>query len=456
MDILMITGLILFTFIAILRLDWALFIVLATLPSYLIRWHLGPVPVTLLELMILISFVIWFIKDKPWQRYRKQDWKNRKQRYPYSLEIVAILIAAWTGLAIAGFDNSALGIFKAYFLEPIILYIVILNRGQGSNRKYLWPLAISAAFISLIAIFQQITGLYIFNDFWAQLSQRRVTSVFAYPNAIGLYLAPIIFLIFGLLLSYPKKTKLITAGKKIILIITILTSIAAIVFARSEGALIAIAGASFIVALLANKHSRRIALSLMIIAIVGTSLYNPAWNYLKQKATLMDLSGQIRRQQWTETMEMLNDGKLLSGAGLNNYQETVAPFHQEGIFVKNDDPEFHRHVVWDAEYRAKVWQPVEIYLYPHNIFLNFWTEITLFGALLFMWLIARYYYDALRLLKTLSREKRNITLGLIGAMSAVVIHGLVDVPYFKNDLAIVFWLMIAILGIIKIKNKKTV
>ncbi|MDD2681054.1 MAG: O-antigen ligase family protein [Patescibacteria group bacterium] len=456
MDILIITGLILFTFIAILRLDWALFIVLAALPSYLIRWQIGPVPVTLLELMILISFVVWFIRDKPWQRYKKQDWKNRKQRYPYSLEIVGILIAAWAGLAIAGFDNSSLGILKAYFLEPIMLYIVILNRGQGSNKKYIWPLVISAAFISIIAIFQQITGLYIFNDFWAQLSQRRVTSVFAYPNAVGLYLAPIIFLIFGLLISYPKKTNLLTAGKKIILIITILTSLAAIVFARSEGALIAIAGASFIVAILANKHSRRIALSLMIIAIVATSLYSPAWNYLKQKATLMDLSGQIRRQQWAETMVMLNDDRIISGAGLNNYQETVAPFHQEGIFVKNDDPEFHRHVVWNAEYRAKVWQPVEIYLYPHNIFLNFWTEITLFGALLFMWLIARYYYDALRLLKTLDREKRNITLGLIGAMSAIVIHGLVDVPYFKNDLAIIFWLIIAILGIIKIKNKKTV
>ncbi|MCF7860367.1 O-antigen ligase family protein [Patescibacteria group bacterium] len=456
MSILIIIALILFLFIAILRLDWALFILLATLPTYLIRFSLGPIPTTFLELTLLITFVVWFFKDKPWQKYQRKNWKNTKQPYPYSLEITGILIAAWAGLAIAGFDNGALGIFKAYFLEPIMLFLVIINHGQGSEKKFIWPLAISAITISLVAIFQQITGLFIFNDFWALISQRRVTSVFAYPNAVGLYLAPIIFLSFGLLSSYARKTKLLTALKKLFLILVIALALTAIVFARSEGALIAVLGSSFIIAILANKHSRRIVLGLIIIAIIGTILYSPAGKYLEKKATLMDLSGQIRRQQWTETMDMLSQGKILSGAGLNKYQTAIFPYHQEGIFVKNDDPEFQRHVVWNAEYRASVWQPVEIYLYPHNIFLNFWTEITLLGALLFMWLIGRYYYDAIVLLKSLGREKRNLVLGLIGAMSAIFIHGLVDVPYFKNDLAIIFWLIIALLGLIKIKNKKTV
>ncbi len=29
-------------------------------------------------------------------------------------------------------------------------------------------------------------------------------------------------------------------------------------------------------------------------------------------------------------------------------------------------------------------------------------------------------------------------------ITAIIIHGLVDVPYFKNDLAIAFWLFILI------------
>jgi len=336
-----------------------------------------------------------------------------------------------------------------------MLYLVVINRGQGSYRKFIWPLALSAALVSLVTFFQQLTGLFIFNDFWALASQRRVTSVFPYPNAVGLYLGPIIFLMAGAFASYPRRSNLLTASKKILLLLIIISAIAAIFFAKSEGALIGLAGGAMIVSLLYNKRSRQIAAGIITAGILVLIISTPAWQYFQKKATLMDLSGQIRRQQWKETMQMLENGRLISGAGLSNYQEAVKPFHQEGIFVKNDDPDWYRKVVWNDEYKKQVWQPVEIYLYPHNIFLNFWTEIGLLGALLFTWLIGRYFYESIRLKDKLERSAKMINLGLIGAMSTIVIHGLVDVPYFKNDLAIIFWLLIAMFGLLKIKQKQT-
>lgn len=454
MEILTIISLSLFAVIAILKLDWAIFITLAALPAYLLRFNLGPIPMTSLEAMVVIVFAVWFFQEKPWRRLKKNDWQKRRQKYPYHLEIIVILIAAWTGLAVAGFDNAALGIFKAYFLEPIMLYIVIINRSQGSSRKFIWPLAISAAIVSLVAFFQQLTGLFIFNDFWALASQRRVTSVFSYPNAVGLYLGPIIFLLAGAFASYPRRTNLIGAGKKILLLLIIMAAVMAIFFAKSEGALIGLAGGAMIVALLYNRRSRQIAAGLIAIGIIVLTFSAPVRQYVQKKATLMDLSGQIRRQQWKETMQMLSDGRYISGAGLSNYQEAIRTFHQEGIFVKNDDPDWYRKVVWNEEYKKKVWQPVEIYMYPHNIFLNFWTEIGLLGALLFAWLISRFLYEAICLQSKLDRTERMMALGLIGAMSALCIHGLVDVPYFKNDLSVLFWLLIALLGILKIKRKQ--
>jgi len=140
----------------------------------------------------------------------------------------------------------------------------------------------------------------------------------------------------------------------------------------------------------------------------------------------------------------------LTGAGLAGYRRAVAPFHQPGIFFNSDNnPDFHRLTVFNADYRAAHWQPVEVYLYPHNIILNFWSELGLAGALLFVWLIGKYFVGGFKIWRYFSDREPEcyLILGLIGSMTVVVIHGLVDVPYFKNDLAVLFWLLLAMMGL---------
>ncbi len=43
----------------------------------------------------------------------------------------------------------------------------------------------------------------------------------------------------------------------------------------------------------------------------------------------------------------------------------------------------------------------------------------------------------------------------MAAMVVIVIHGLVDTPYFKNDLAILFWLIIGLLITLKHLTRET-
>ena len=182
----------------------------------------------------------------------------------------------------------------------------------------------------------------------------------------------------------------------------------------------------------------------------GVFWFAPNSGFISTKLSLHDLSGQIRRQQWKETIKMLTDRRIIGGAGLDNYQTAVKPYHQEGIFFNSDNLPRFDAVVWaSSTLRVKYWQPVEIYLYPHNIFLNFWSELGLFGLLLFVWLIAKYLFISAKLTITLGHRqdhKKYLALGLMTAMVAILIHGLVDVPYFKNDLAVMFWLFFALLG----------
>jgi len=470
MQILIFIYFLIYITLAWLRLDWAIMILIVALPSYLIRFSIFGIPSTLLELMILTVFFIWLIKNRKEQIQKiKLAFDRKKQakkiNYPFGYEAIAVLIVSFIAAGVSGFDNSAFGIWKAYFFEPILFFLVIINLAFRQKDKELKlnflfaPLTISAFLVSTLAIFQKISGLYL-PAAWSD--SFRVTSFFEYPNAIGLYLGPIVLILAGRLFYQAidfKKLSLSQILNTIFIFLTIILSILSIYFARSEGALAGIAAGFVVFGLFATKNLRRITLALIIIISAGIIFVTPARNFAVEKITLRDLSGEIRKQQWRETWEMLKSDKIILGSGLANYQQAVKPYHQEGIFFNKDkDPDFRRKIVlFDEKYKSQYWQPVEVYLYPHNILLNFWTELGLLGLIAFVWIIIKYQVLSIKYLVSGHRKEevknKYIVIGLMCAMVVIIVHGLVDVPYFKNDLAVLFWTMLAIMGAIKLRIK---
>lgn len=454
MEILMLIYLSLYLGLSIFRPRLALLILFFTLPSYLIRFSLFDIPLTLLELQIIISFLVWLFNNF---RYliKNLKYRNKTNKYPFQNEIIFCLLAALLAVVISNFSTSSLGILKAYFIEPIMVYILVVNYFFKKNdwKKIVWSLTFSALSVSLLGIYQYITGNLIFNDFWAKAETRRIVSFFGYPNAVGLYLAPIFTLSLSLLINYLKRPR---NKKNILNIITISLSMAAsaltIYFAKSEGAIIALIIAIFLFLFFYTKKARLfVSITAIILLIIVTSNHT-LFNTLKNKAYLQDKSGQIRLSQWSETWEMLNkEDLLISGAGLSNYQLRIKPYHAEGIFIKDyQDPKWLDKVMFNDEFRKQAWQPLEIYLYPHNIFLNFWVELGLLGLVIFLIIIIKYYYKTIFLLKK-QKINKTLALGLIASLTTIIIHGLVDVPYFKNDLSVMFWLLVSILSINIIK-----
>ena len=77
--------------------------------------------------------------------------------------------------------------------------------------------------------------------------------------------------------------------------------------------------------------------------------------------------------------------------------------------------------------------------------LNFWVETGVLGVIAMAWLLFigfRWSWHGWRAGQDLWRA---ISLGALLALVAVVVHGLVDVPYFKNDLSLEFWIVIAMI-----------
>ncbi|MFH0814810.1 MAG: O-antigen ligase family protein [Candidatus Falkowbacteria bacterium] len=407
-----------FRAISLINMQAAICVLIALLPTYLIRFKLFGLPTTFLEIMLIMVIGGWIAKKLLAKNFKKSI-AEIFNKIPKILKIIIgfFLLSATISLFISPNTLDALGIWKAYFIEPIILFLICLDVFQTKDdaKKIIGALAISAFFVSAMAVVQKFSGWFVPYTFWGKDNVYRVTSFYGFPNAIGLYLVPIFpLLLLKLTTSWKKFTavhkreKIKSFGKIFILILSIAFSVLAIIWSHSTGAMAAIIGGALIIALL-NKKTRWLAILLIIIA--GVLIYlNPAPKIVSE-ILLKDWSGQVRIKMWQETWTMLKDNPIF-GAGLSGYQTTIAPYH--------------------------IWPFVEIFMYPHNFILTFWSELGLLGLLSWIGLLIFIF-------KLSTRTDRTIALAVIWSVSAIIIHGLVDVPYFKNDLSILFWLLFALL-----------
>ena len=124
-----------------------------------------------------------------------------------------------------------------------------------------------------------------------------------------------------------------------------------------------------------------------------------------------------RLELWSATLKMLREHPVF-GAGLSGFADRLAPF----------------------------WNPThpERFIDPHNIVLNFWVETGILGVIAFAWILVVAFRVTWRGWRASEPDWRPIELGVMLAMVAIVVHGLVDVPYFKNDLSLQFWALIGL------------
>lgn len=396
------------------RIAWFLTLAaVAAMPLYAIRFSIAGLPSTLLEALILATAAATLLVHR--RSFKPVPW-------------IASLAALWVVVGFAssfrGDDSwSSLGLWRAYFLEPVLLgwaiWQNILNltetRRAASLRKIVATMVAAGSAVAIYATYQYFTGYGIPHP-WQEESVRRVTAWLGYPNAVALLVAPLTWLAVGLGLKTQHVSALVHRS---ICLFAAAIMILAVLFARSEGGLIGLAAGAATFGLLYSKLSRRVTMGVIVAAAIAVAAV-PTWrSYAVRTATLNDCpvlyecSLTLRRTQWADTWTMLKDGRLLYGAGLGNYQATVLPYHSH--------------------------QGIEIYLYPHNVFLNFWTETGLAGLILFLGIVAAFWRSVWQTLRSSSRP---LVIGAAAAMVTLLVHGLVDVPFFKNDLSVLFWLIV--------------
>ncbi|MCX6784400.1 MAG: O-antigen ligase family protein [Candidatus Komeilibacteria bacterium] len=418
--------------IIIIILAWLLFLILAwentflaarltllLLPTYLIRLAIFQFPINFLSGLIWILFIVWLIKSITQKQITFSIFHrlNNAQTIwpkPLKLPVILFLLAAIISLFIAPSLLGSIGIFKAYIIESLLLISVLISliKTKADWLKLLTPLGWLIIIMGILGIAQRLTGWFVPvnylppNDF-------RTTLFFGYPNAGPLFIAPLLPIFLGLFWHNLKEQSF---NKQFFFYLaTIALGIIAIILAKSDGAIIGLLVGLIIFFLLAGKKTAIITGIIIVLGVVSFFFIIPAnfQSLITNNLLFKNWSGQVRLYQWQETLGMLKDHPVL-GVGLDNYQTAFTPYQKT--------------------------TGIEIFKYPHNIFLNFWSELGLLGLISVLWLIISFFKTTL--LSIFNNPNRLIYLGLLAGFITLLIHGLVDVPFFKNDLAVLWWLII--------------
>jgi len=368
--------------------------ILFLLPVYLIKIKLGWISFNVLELLIGIIFLLWiFSKEKKYLIFIIR----------YLLPIVLILL----GLVLSVIANknfyTGIGAIKGWFLFPIVFAVIFygaLKQDKGLLKKSLLALFFSGAVTSTIGVIYKLLEIATYDG--------RLKVFWDSPNQLAMFLAVPLLIGIHLVSQDKNNTRIYIFGLALIGL--------NLLFTFSYGAWLAIAVAT--VALFWLKHrniSQKKYVAIFAIILLIVLAWASIYKY-KSTAIMGERSSLVSRFMIWKSAGLMIENSPLFGIGPGNFQEKYLEYQKY----------FPPYLEWSVPH-------------PHNIFLAFWLESGFIGLVGFVILLFYFFRDN----KKATMNDRNLGILFLAIMIYIVIHGLVDTTYWRNDLAVVFWAVVA-------------
>ncbi|MGJ3240416.1 MAG: O-antigen ligase family protein [Anaerolineae bacterium] len=405
------------------HLEWGVLLTLCYAPFFLFPVALYTLFFPMAELLLLITTGAWILRLlSQWAEGRQtasSDFPVRIEVHWHSLDA---LMGVWVVLGCIAFTWStqidpAWTELRTLFIEPALLYLIIRTIRTDATMLWQWMLGVVIAGLSVAVI-----GLYLYSVgegvITAEGGARRLASIYGSPNNVGLLLGRMIPFVIAIMLGFAGIRRYLGGIVSVVMLI-------AVALTQSVGAILVGIPAG-IATVLVSWYGRRALPFLLSGLLVGVVVTAGLMQISTRFAGLLDMSSGtnfIRIRVWESSIEILSEYPI-TGIGLDQFL-----YAYSGTYVRPDaiaDPDLS---------------------HPHNIILDFWMRLGIAGVLWLMIVQSIYWREAWRLRQNTDNSYSQVIItGSMGAMMALLLHGMIDNSVFVIDLSYVFVFLLAIIA----------
>ena len=422
-----------FFLLSLISFPKALGLVLFLLPTYLIRFRIAWFSTNFLEILVLILITRQAISGTKRLNFNLFFKKNCL----LSGGIFFLLLGLIFSTLFSVDKLTSLGILKSWFIIPLVFAWMIVESSLPSlklktkNEKlfkiqnfqlsvinsFLKFLAGSGLIVSIIGTFYLLTRNLTYDG--------RLKAFYEHPNHLAMYLVPCLLIAYGLeFIAQERKEKIFWSLALIIIALSLF-------FTYSYGAWLGAVGGILIIwryrrmygEIWYKRKHKMWFYSLMGLCLIGLGIiiiFSPKFQDI---LTTQRSSFHSRLMIWRSALYILKDHWFL-GIGPGLFQKYYLAYQKF----------FPPYLEWAVPQ-------------PHNLFLAFWLQAGIIGFSGFILILIWFFRQGLKGIKMRKKEEKRAFLALLlmAIMASTLIHGLIDTPYWKNDLAIIFWFLIGIM-----------
>lgn len=390
---------------------------ITTLPFAGVHFFVLGVPLYMPELLLIFASACFI-----WVKCHTDTFKIHSIPQSILLPILAILAGLISSSVFNHITTTQLGIIKSWFLFPLLFaWLLFQSLQQTSTQKQApWDKLHQTllTWYGTLTITACIALAYFFSDNLTY--DGRLKAFYLSPNYLALFLFPGVLIGFYFLQQFFSQQKyvyaLCTSISWILLCTTLYLTLSYTVIIASVCGFCA----TLFFALKKTALSRT---TILIFCILFLSLFLLVQSH-NQK--FFDISHFTERSSlasrimiWQSSWKMILNHPVM-GIGPGNFQSTYLEYQKY----------FPLYLEWAVPH-------------PHNLYLSFWLQTGIIGLIGFLALL---YFWMRQLIQTLTIDTKKAPLiwTLFGLMITLLFIGLLDTPYWKNDLAYEFWLIISI------------